>query len=81
MLWDIIGWVYGIWAIAFFVYAVIWNIGRLCFRGKCDNTIQCRRRDCRFSCYCDKQTDVLTEEEIQLIKDWIERLQNQKKTA
>lgn len=26
MLYDIIGWVYGIWAIAFFVYAVIWNI-------------------------------------------------------
>ena len=50
MLYDIIGWVYGIWAIAFFVYAVIWNIRWLCFKGKCSNTIQCRRRDCWFSC-------------------------------
>jgi hypothetical protein len=81
MLYDIIGWVYGIWAIAFFVYAVIWNIRWLCFKGKCSNTIQCRRRDCWFSCYCDKQVEVLTEEEIQLVQEWIERLKSQKKTA
>lgn len=81
MLVEIIGWVYGILVIAFLVYAVIWNIRWLCFKGKCSNTIQCRRMDCPFSCYCDKQVDVLTKEEIQLVNDWIEKLKNQKKTA
>ena len=81
MMLEIIGWVYGICAIAFLVYAVIWNIRWLCFKGKCNNIIQCRRRDCQFSCCCDKQVDVLTEEEIQLVQDFIERLKKQKKTA
>ena len=76
MLTEIFGWVYGIWAIAFMVYAVIWNVGWLCYKGKCKNIKRCRRRDCCFGIICDKQVEVLTEEELQLLHDVIAELKN-----
>ncbi len=78
---EIIGSVYGILVIAFFAYAVTWNIWQLYYAVKCNDTRQCKRRDCHFGGYCDKQVDVLTEEERELLYDLIAEIKNQRKTA
>lgn len=78
---EIIGSVYGSLAIAFFVYAVTWNIRQLYYAVKCNDTRQCKRRDCYFGGCCDKQVDVLTEEETELLYDLIAEIKNQKRTV
>ncbi len=83
MLLEIIQWLYGIAALVFIVYAVLWNLRMLYYgiRYKCtmrySNTIQCRSTDCRFSSCCDRHVEVLTEEEIQLMYDWIAKLKKE----
>lgn len=78
---EIIGNVYGIFAIAFFVYAVIWNIRQLYYAVKCNGKSQCKRRDCHFGNYCDKREEVLSEEERELLYDLIAEIRNQSRTV
>lgn len=77
MLLDVIGWGYGILAIVFFIYAVIWNIRRLYYAIKCRKTKQCKWQGCCFSVYCDKYIYVPTEKEIQLLSDLLAEFKNQ----
>lgn len=85
MLLEIFQWLYGIAAIVYIVYAVVWNLKMLYYRirYKCtmrnSNMIQCRSRDCRFSNYCERHVEVLTEEEIQSVYEWIAELKKERK--
>lgn len=85
MLLEIIQWMFCVALLVYIVYVVIWNLRRLYdgIRFKCtmrnSNMIQCRSTDCRFSYCCGRHTEVLTEEEIQHIYDWIAKLKKEYK--
>jgi len=83
MLLNIIQWLFGIALFAYIAYVVLWNLRMLYYgiRFKCamrnSPMIQCRSTDCRFSGCCERHVDVLTEEETQLIHDWIAKLKKE----
>lgn len=83
MLLNIIQWLFGIALFAYMAYVVLWNLRMLYYgiRFKCamrnSPMLQCRSTDCRFSGCCERHVDVLTEEETQLIHDWIVKLKKE----
>ena len=80
MILKILGWSYFILAIIFFVHAVVWSITRLHYILK-NRKKQLKNPEYYIEYYYDNyvntDTDVPTEEELQLLCDLIEKLKKQ----
>lgn len=72
MLNEILGFLFIICQIWFFAYVILYNIGRLAYFIKCLSAQKCCNRKCHFNQYCDKYTEILTEEEFKILENLIE---------
>lgn len=70
-LWDLC--TYAVW-IFFTVVVVIGNIVRVWYFIKCIGVKDCNKKECRYKEYCSRYKDVLTEEEIESLKNYIDMM-------